>query len=40
MLDPYPTNLPELHGCYSVDPEKLVQATLMWDGMIVEVMEK
>ncbi|MDC0358720.1 hypothetical protein OAO01_07890 [Oligoflexia bacterium] len=38
VLDPYPTFLPGLHGYYTIDPEKLAQATLMWDGMIIEVL--
>lgn len=37
ILDPYPTNLPERHGNYSLPARDIVPAILSWDGMIIEI---
>lgn len=37
VFDPFPTGIAERNGHYFVDPEDIVQATLTWDAMMVEV---
>lgn len=39
VLDPYPTNLSDRHGQYEVEENQLVNASLLWEGMIVEVLK-
>ena len=37
LLDPTPTHIPGRHGRYLIDAERLITATLIWDGMVLEI---
>lgn len=39
VLDSYPTNLEDRHGQYEVEQNQLVNASLLWEGMVVEVLK-
>lgn len=40
VLDPYPTGLKNRNGQYEVEQSQLINASLLWEGMVVEVINE
>jgi len=38
VLDPFPTNLEDRHGQYNIPMNQLVNASLTWDGQLLEIL--